>query len=320
VVGERWRLLGIGRSLLRAMVEALEPGAAYLLAEVRTGNAGGWKGTLTAGFLPIGFEPLAHHVLGRHEPMLMMGKATLGALAQRRCDYQTSAAVHELARVCLAPLGARVPGGQLATLYEPPPGGVLRVHTAAPEALLPPWLVSRQHASGVVGLRRIRGTDPGASRFIEEHLIASVRDHVVGVAEVSVDLHDRRCRILSLEVESDGWQGHFVREIIAHVSGNYRIAGLAIVVLDVRADFPALHASLEACGFFPSIYYPALIATPSGRVDAVQFTRLHRQDLIDMFQPSPDFGLQPLDIIRMVCAAQTAASRAPSLGTYDELK
>ena len=131
VVGEGWRRLGIGCSLLHGMVAALEPHAAFLLAETRTGNAGGWKGTLKAGFLPIGFEPLAHRMLGRHEPMLMMGQVTPRAMAQRRCDYQTSAKAHELARVCLAPLGASLPGIQLAKHCESllNGAGVLRVST-----------------------------------------------------------------------------------------------------------------------------------------------------------------------------------------------
>jgi len=51
------------------------------------------------------------------------------------------------------------------------------------------------------------------------------------------------------------------------------------VAADVRTDAIALHEDLCGCGFFPTVYYPALFADGDCRSDAVQFTRLVGCDL-----------------------------------------
>ena len=157
-----------------------------------------------------------------------------------------------------------------------------------------------------MGLRRIRGIDRDASRFIDQSLIATVRERVVGVAGLAIDLLDRRARVLSLEVESEGWQGIFVREIIAHLHDDARGSHFLTLVIDVRADFPDLHSDLETLDFFPSIYYPALIATPTGRNDRSSFiTRFIPYSMEHLYRmlTLP----QARNVILSVCAAQRAA-------------
>jgi hypothetical protein len=124
----------------------------------------------------------------------------------------------------------------------------------------------------------------------------------MGVAHVSIDLHDRRARILRLEVECDALQALFLRSILDELP-----QGLACVVVDVRADFAPLHASLLAMGFFPSVYYPAFLTSESGRVDAVQFTRLLGEDLDDVPVPIAELEPDVTQIVRIVLAARDEA-------------
>ena len=46
------------------------------------------------------------------------------------------------------------------------------------------------------------------------------------------------------------------------------------VVADVLAADARLHATMECLGFWPTVYYPSLIAVDGRRGDAVQYTRL----------------------------------------------
>ena len=279
VVSTRWRGRGIGQSLVKSMCRELEDaGALFLLAETRTGNLGGWKATVNAGFIPIGFEPFAHNMLGRQEHMIMMGKVLPAAFEARTLNYQTSAVARRLGSVCLRLLGQSPPPGKSAAPYPPPfsESPIVEQTTSTSVERVSPALTGH---SGVVGLRRIRGLNQGELRFLDRYYTIRLQQHILGFAHVTVDLQDRRARVLRLEVEFDGLQAVFLQGILSHLRNDEFPRRLACAVVDVRADFAPLHASLLAMGFFPSVYYPAFLTSESGRVDAVQFTRLLCDDL-----------------------------------------
>jgi hypothetical protein len=302
VVSTRWRRRGIGQSLVRSMCHELEDaGALFLLAEARTGNLGGWRATVRAGFIPIGFEPLAHNIVGRQEHMIMMGKVLPAAYERRTLNYQTSAAAQRLGRVCLRLLGQAVPPSQPTVPYTPVLTEPPMVEQTTSTFIEGVCLRHTGH-SGIVGLHRIREGNQGELRFLDRYYAIRQQKKILGVAHVSMDLHDRRAHILRLEVEFDGLQAFFLQSILDELPH-----GLACIVVDVRADFAPLHASLLTMGFFPSVYYPAFLASESGRVDAVQFTRLLGEDLDDMPEPLPELGPDLTQIVRIVLAARNEA-------------
>jgi ribosomal protein S18 acetylase RimI-like enzyme len=302
VVSTRWRRRGIGQSLVRSMCHELEDaGALFLLAEARTGNLGGWRATVRAGFIPIGFEPFAHNIVGRQEHMIVMGKVLPAACERRTLNYQTSAAAQRLGGVCLQLLGQAAPPSQPMVPFTPvftePPVVEQTTSTSIEEVCL-----RLTGHSGIVGLHRIQGWNQGELRFLDRYYAIRQQKKILGVAHVSMDLHDRRARILRLEVEFDGLQAFFLRSILDELP-----QGLACIVVDARADFASLHASLLAMGFFPSVYYPAFLPSESGRVDAVQFTRLLGEDLDDLSGLLAELGPDLTQIVRIVLAARDEA-------------
>jgi len=300
VVSRRWRGKGVGQFLVRAMCRELEDaGALFLLAETRTGNLGGWKATTKAGFTPIGFEPFAHNILGRQEHMIIMAKVLPAAYEKRTLNYRTSAAAHRLGSVCSRLLGQLAPPSQSAAPYTPVLTGSLILESTTSIEVVPPSLRGN---GGIVGLRRIRGSNQGELRFLDRYY-AMRQKKIVGVAHVSVDLEDRRARILRLEVEFDGLQAAFLQNILSNLQSEELPQQLASAVVDVRADFAWLHASLLDMGFFPTVYYPAFLTSESGRVDAVQFTRLLSDDLDDQPEPLPELGPALAEIVCIVLAA-----------------
>jgi len=331
VVSKRCRGKGIGQSLLKAMCRELEGGGAFfLLAETRTGNLGGFKGTVKAGFIPIGFEPFAHDVVGQYEHMIMMGKLLSGACESRTLHYRTSPVAHRLGSACLRLLRQPMPPCQPAAAYPlefankpSDPRLFTRLNTdfglsGDLDFCRGPLIVERitstlyevvsaglqGHRSGVVGLRRIQGLSREELRFLDLHYAMRQQNEVLGVARVSVDLQDRRARVLQLGVQFDGLQAFFLRRVLYHIQGEEPLQQLACAVVDVRADFVPLHASLQAMGFFPTVYYPAFVATEAGRVDAVQFTRIFGEDLHDVPEPVSELGPDVTDIIRIVLASR----------------
>ena len=310
VVSTRWRGRGIGQSLVRSMCRELEDaGALFLLAETRTGNLGGWKATVNAGFIPIGFEPFAHNMLGRQEHMIMMGKVLPAACERRTLNYQTSAVARRLGSVCLRLLGQPAPPSRSAAPYTPvfTEFPIVEQTTSTSIEVVCPGLTGH---SGIVGLRRIRGVNQGELRFLDRYYTIRLRKKVSGFAHVTADLQDRRARILRLEVEFDGLQAFFLQSILDHLRNDEFPQPLACAVVDVRADFASLHASLMAMGFFPSVYYPAFLNSESGRVDAVQFTRLLCDDLDDLPEPLVELGPDLTQIVSIVLAGRDEAKHA----------
>ena len=116
--------------------------------------------------------------------------------------------------------------------------------------------------------------------------------YLVAYALTLYDNRDQRLRILDLRTLFDGIQGLMVQHILQQIV--HEIVGdTLVVVVDVRADNVSLHATLEKLGFFPTVYYPALIAEGEYRVDAVQFTRLYNLDF-EKSRNSADFKEWPL--------------------------
>jgi hypothetical protein len=290
--------------------ELEDAGALFLLAETRTGNLGGWKATLNAGFIPIGFEPFAHNMLGRQEPMIMMGKVLPAACERRTLNYRTSAAARRLGNVCLRLLGQPAPPSQSAVPYTPvfTESPIVEQTTLTSIGAVYPRLTGH---SGIVGLRRIRGLNQGELRFVDRYYAIRQRNMILGAAHVTVDLQDRRARLLRLEVEVEGLQAFFLEGILGHLQNDKFTQRLACAVVDVRADIVPLHASLLAMGFFPSVYYPAFLTGESGRVDAVQFTRLLCDGVDDLPGTFAELGPDLTQLVSIVLAARDEA-KAPA--------
>jgi GNAT superfamily N-acetyltransferase len=319
VVSTRWRGRGIGQALVNSICRELEDAGAFvLLAETRTGNLGGWKATVNAGFIPIGFEPFAHNMLGRQEPMIMMGKVLPAASESRTLNYQTSPSARRLASVCLRLLGQPAPPSWSPAPDTPVFTGfpIVEQTTSTSIEVVCPGLPDH---SGIVGLRRIRGVNQGEMRFLDRCYTIRLRNKISGVAHVAVDLQDRRARILRLDVEFEGLQAFFLQSILDRLQSDEFPQRIACAVVDVRADSAPLHASLLGMGFFPSVYYPAFLTSESGRVDAVQFTRLLCDDLDDLPAPLVELGPDLTQIVSIVLAARDEAKLASHVLVPDVL-
>jgi hypothetical protein len=109
---------------------------------------------------------------------------------------------------------------------------------------------------------------------------------------------------LRLEVRFDGLQAIFLRQILDHLRRERILQSLAYFVVDVRADFALLHSSLQALGFVPTVYYPALVLIESGRIDVLQFTRIIGDEQLDFRAPPVELGGVAMNIIRAVLVCQ----------------
>lgn len=280
VVDEQWRLHDIGSELFsllcRSLTETDE--ALFLIAETRTAHVGGWKVVRHAGFLPSGFEPFAHRTPQGSESMLLTAKILPSAARRRRVDGVTSSGAHRLSeRICaeLCVPCYRPPSGleqQMADTCRRPPPGVTVEEEVEATAFNPIGL-----RSDVIGLRRLQGEDPSGRRYRWRYFVARRGGQPIACARAVWDAMDMRLRLLELKVSRAGGEGPLINAIVSVVAAEQGHAPHSVVV-DVRADAVALHGDLYGCGFFPTAYYPALIADGQNRSDAVQFTRLHGFD------------------------------------------
>ncbi|MFQ5991669.1 MAG: GNAT family N-acetyltransferase [Nitrospiraceae bacterium] len=316
VVSERLRGRGIGNNLLDFLCNKLDEDVLFMIAETRTADPGGWKIVRRCGFIPLGFEPFAHATPAGAESMLLTGKVSENDSARRDLSGQTTSSVHMLARHVLNPLqleALSVPA-KINNLDHQAPWELLRHHlipahpavdvsafeAAAKEhtlelvrdgmagaRLLAEWGAVDPHGSGVVGLRRLEGEDNEGDRYDGQYLVGRLGRYPVACARLVWDRLDSRVRVLALQTLFHGLQGLMLARILEGVERESAYNPLTVIV-DVRADSPELQATIERLGFFPTAYYPSLIATRSGRIDAVQYTRLYHLHFEDSLRVMSD--------------------------------
>ena len=115
-------------------------------------------------------------------------------------------------------------------------------------------------------------------RYDNRWYVARVDGRDTGSLRVVWDHTDRRARMLELFAEAPGIGASLIEAAVTELLAE-ATDGPLVVAVDLRADAAALQSRLDALGFLPTAYYPALIADGPDRVDAVQFTRLDRRPI-----------------------------------------
>ncbi len=301
VIDKNWRFHGIGTALFKSLLDSLTStgDAAFIIAETRTSHPGGWKVVRCCDFVPLGLEPYAHATPAGYESMLLTGKISPDALAKRKPDGYTSTGVLDLSMPILEELSCRpltfqndettyplseyLATDELSLLEGGIPHSMHQTMTThcrieiyedevaqAPSGMLKDLA---RHKAGIISLQRLEGKDSQGLRYRRRYFLAYLDNQPIAYALAVWDSLDRRLRILDLRSLLDGVQGLLIQHILQKAAGEIGDSPLT-VVLDVRTDNIKLHATLRMLGFFPTVFYPALIADSEFRTDAVQFTRL----------------------------------------------
>ena len=287
VVENEARRKGIATRLLGFLCAELEGEADFVLCEARTAEPGGWKAARNCGFLPVGFEPLAHAMPVGFEPMVLTARLPAIALSAAVIRPGLTPAAEALATTITQRDTRRRPAGAKAPLR--PRGGTPRLPSPAKVPRPSPLksdAMTRRGAGSWSGARGTSITDPGSSasdpsreRTGSIGATSGPTSSASAAATWSApravwDRTDRRARILDVRVERDDLRAAMLAGTTLELLRMAADAPL-VVIVNVRADTPDLQRALEQLQFFPTAYYPGLIAAARGRCDAIQFTRLH---------------------------------------------
>jgi hypothetical protein len=277
VVDGEVRRAGVATAMIRYACGRLDATTDVMFAETRTAGAGGWGAFRKCGFTPFGFEPYAHTTPAGAEPMLFLGRLSERARRALRHPTLCTGRVNRLATAVLE--SAHLESGRRAcgSLEERMALGssaalVLADSRTRARRLQRAWTEASPHRSGVVGLDRYEGVDRRTDRFATRWLVAEHGGRAVGWARVAFDRVDQRARILRVDRKSAGLESEILAGVVGALAREAE-AGPLTAVVDVRVDNRRLQATLEDVGFFPTVYYPRLLATEGGRLDAVQYTR-----------------------------------------------
>jgi GNAT superfamily N-acetyltransferase len=272
VVHQSHRGRRIGRSLVEELTSALRVSARVLLAETRTADPRGWRSVRSVGFQPIGYEPEAHRTPAGMEAMLLTARLGRTALAGRVVKAVT-APVIELANAVLAPLALETPPAAPAAPGLDVAALVVKRVSAPTFDPLFERIGGARHAAGVVSLDRLEGEDKSHRRYDRRLYLGRSGREVVAACRALLDRNDRRARLLALRAGDERLAAGIVDGVVDDLA---RIArgGPRTIVIDVLADAHVLQRELHRLGFFPTCYYPALVARGAERIDAIQFTRL----------------------------------------------
>ena len=302
VVDKNWRFQHLGTKLFRCLYNFLSTtgNTEFIIVEARTAHCGGWKIVRHCDFIPLGLEPYAHTMPVGSESMLLTGKISANALAQRNLLSNTSDQVYRLSLPILGSLGCvalslnnntvvyplsnKFATNQLTLLEGSNKSSVMEsldnachieiYEEDAEKGPLTKLNILVRHGAGIISLQRLEGKDTQGIRYQRRYFVAYLNKQPIAYVLVVWDLLDHRIRILDLRSHFDGIQGLLIQHALKMVVAEIADTPLTVVV-DIRADNVKLIATLEKLGFFPTVYYPALIADGDYRVDAVQFTRLY---------------------------------------------
>ena len=279
VVDEKMRGAGVATAMIRYACGMLEETTDVLFAETRTAGVGAWRAFRRCGFIPFGFEPYAHTTPAGSEPMLFLGRLSERARRAPVCPVASTRRVAELASAVLESTGLDVARSAEAGPWLPDrvaatgDGSLVLVESRSrARRLQRRWGEASGPRAGVVGLDRYEGIDRRSDRFSTHWIVARRRDRDVACARIALDRADQRARILRVDSADRGVEADLLDGIVAVLSRQAE-GGPLTAVVDVRVDQPSLQAKLEGLGFVPTVYYPRLLATASGRLDAVQYTR-----------------------------------------------
>ncbi|MBV8235783.1 MAG: GNAT family N-acetyltransferase [Acidimicrobiia bacterium] len=330
VVSDEARMKGVATRLLDLLCAELGGEAEFILCEARTAEPGGWKVARNCGFLPVGFEPFAHAMPVGFESMVLTGRV-VGDWSARPAVPPRLTPTAQVLALAVAGAGARFrPEGHGGASPDPVGNDPSSTPAGAPPA--EPFEVRRDdeggrrmlegrggdldHRSGVIGLRPLEGEDREGRRYERPYFLGLQGDRVVGCARAVWDWTDRRARILDLRMERDGLQAGMLADTtraLLRMAGD----GPLVVIVNVRADALGLQRDLEQLQFFPTSYYPGLIAVAGGRCDAVQYTHLHRRRIEEGLEFVTDIDWpRARSVIDQVlesrrCPPLTRAIRAP---------
>ncbi len=294
VVDRGMRGSGIGNGLLDYLNESLGDEAQVTLCEARTGDLRGWKVARHSGFDPIGFEPFAHATPVGSESMLLTARVRAEVRGNAVAVPATEAArllAEAVARSSSRGRGPTRPGEPRAPLplWTAEDGAWAAQVVRDDErgaAFLAEWHGRLRHRSGVLDMQRIEGIDPrGRARYDRRYYILRVGNDVLACGRVVWDRTDGRVRLLNLQSRVEDAREPLIRGIVEALAPE-RGPNSPIIVIDIRADTPELQAGLEAMGFVPTAYYPAVIAGERERIDGereridgIQYTLLDRRPI-----------------------------------------
>jgi RimJ/RimL family protein N-acetyltransferase len=333
VVDEKMRGAGVATAMIRYACGMLDETTDVMFAETRTATAGAWRAFRKCGFLPFGFEPYAHNTPAGSEPMLFLGRLSERA---KRAPHPPVASTRGVERLASAVLGAaglaatrvaddgahghaaasgalREPrvgiarGGEALRALPGNPSLVLVESRARARRLQRLWADASRHRAGVVGLERYEGVDRRSDRFSTSWVVARHRGREVGCARVAFDRADQRARILRVESATARFEGEILDRVVGVLSERAGSGPLTAVV-DVRVDDAALQGKLETLGFVPTVYYPRLLVTATGRLDAVQYTRTWGRDFSPALAWVRDLAWS--DAARVIHAVASVAATA----------
>jgi len=308
------RLHGIGQGLLGALAKLALGDAKIGIGQMRTVDPVVARVVQASGFSAIGFEPFVHRMLGGAESMVTVAILSPELLRERSRRGGTTEAVCRLAEPILEPLGA------LPLDVVVSQGG--RARPAVHEALR---LKELDVEIGANLMRRLLGSDPNACGFVDlrrmdelgrEHarrkqryFAGLVGDEVVGCIHTAHNRHDSHFRIESFAWDSEPVQEPMLRELVELVRRESD-GHPSVIVAELTATNAPQQRALEAVGFTPTAYYPALVVDRGRRLDVVQYTRLLGRAIsdgigfLDLF-PWPEAAR----VVRIIAAALLADDR-----------
>ncbi|NOT01175.1 MAG: GNAT family N-acetyltransferase [Phycisphaerales bacterium] len=277
VVHEGFRKLGVGARLFAALTGELADESEFIIAETRTAESGGWRIVRECGFMPIGLAPFAHRTPAGDEGMLLTARVSARAMnGVTRGDCLTPRG-EKLRRVVLSASCAVEPGERSVRSGAALPrreGGRVEMRAADSSHIDAFFQGESRHGSGVVAFNRLCGCGTtGVRRF--ETLVArgGTDGDESACALLTWDHVDHRVRLFAVSAESEAARDALLTELSGVLER--RAAGeRLVVVVDACSRALDLHMLLERLGFFPTAYYPGLIAGVAGREDAIQYTRI----------------------------------------------
>ena len=275
VVSARSGSRGLGTQLLHELCDFAAKEVCVVVGEMRTNHSAVARAVSRSALRPVGYEPFARTICGRAESLLAVAMVGPDALARRLRGLPLTPAAARLAAFVL----------EEAVPQPLPPAGELRTSSFDP-AIAVRELDPATAAAGFAELERVAAVDAGfvdlrhmdelgarQPRRRQRYFGWTRRGELQACANVAHNAHDRHMRLERLLLRpSDVTLDATLRALLGILESEAG-GSCCAVAAEILAERCELACGLEALGFGPSGYYPALVERSGRRMDVVQYMR-----------------------------------------------
>jgi len=274
IVDPKYSMNGIGTKIIEKLVEESSDIIQYGFAECRSDHLGSQKIFEGRGFSPSGFEPNKYFLASKRESAVFVSKLFGSANSLRRNNPHVIASIYPIAVKSMQNLG--LPFDQIVedNVEGYPTEKSFNLEKLKSTGISPLLRIERGRVKNPEVFSNLSLSHGFFKIFNNQahYLVAKEKDIILGAIGFSVDLIDKKIKVLELIEFDDEVKGFLLKTLVNQAKERY---GAQYIEIEISAYAPNMQQTLDRLGFIPVAYCPSMVFRGSERLDVVRMAKLN---------------------------------------------